>query len=334
MVLLAVLGAVAASIGERFSMKFLVDAMAGPRGFAVWRAIAIFVACVGADNFLWRIGGFVSARTFPRIGAELRLDLFSHLLGHSTRYFNERLTGALSSRISAAANALLTVSNSFIWNVLPPAAATVGALIGLATVAWQMAASLTLAAGAIAFGIGVAGARGRDLHRLYAGRAASVAGEIVDVVSNHATVRLFGAASREVMRLEGALEAEAGAQRRALVYVERLRLIHAAAVWVLSGGTLAWAVWLWQRGQITAGDVVVCGAFTLALLQASRDLAVALVEMSHHWSRVSEAIGTLMVMHDLPDAAHAAPPSPGAGAIVLDGVSFRHGPGEPVLDGI
>lgn len=333
-VLIAVLGAVAASVGERYSMKFIVDAMAGPRGSAVWRAIAIFVACVGADNFLWRIGGFVSARTFPRITAELRLDLFRHLLGHSTRYFNERLTGALSSRINAAANALLTVGNGFIWNVLPPAAATIGALIALAAVTWQMAACLTLAAAAIALGVGVAGARGRDLHRLYADRAASVAGEIVDVVSNHVTVRLFGAAPREVMRLEGAMAAEAGAQRHALIYVERLRLIHAAAVWLLSGGTLAWAVWLWQRGQITAGDVVVCGAFTLAVLQASRDLAVALVEMSHHWSRVSEAIGTLMVAHDLPDGAPAAQPSPSAGAIVLDGVSFRHGLGEPVLDGI
>jgi ATP-binding cassette subfamily B protein len=333
-VVLAVLGAVAASVGERYSMKFLVDAMAGSGRLGVWPAIAIFVACVGADNFLWRIGGFVAARTFPRIGAELRLDLFRHLIGHSTRYFNERLTGALSSRISTAANALYTVGNSLIWNVLPPAAATVGALIALAAVAWPMAACLTLAAGIIALGIGIAGARGRTLHHLYADRAASVAGEIVDVVSNHATVRLFGAAPREAIRLERAMEGEAGAQRRALAYVERLRLIHAAAVWVLSGGTLAWAVWLWQGGHVTAGDVVVCGAFTLALLQASRDLAVALVEMSHHWSRVSEAIGTLMVTHDLPDGAHTAKPSASGGAIVLDDVSFRHGAGEPVLDGL
>ena len=99
----------------------------------------------------------------------------------------------------------------------------------------------------------------------------------------------------------------------------------------MSGGTLAWGVLLWQRGLITAGDVVVCGAFTLALLQASRDLAVALVEMSHHWSRVTEAIGTLMVAHDFPDAAAAAPPAAHRGAIALDGIAFRHGSGEPIL---
>ena len=224
-VVLAVLGAAAASVGERYSMKFLVDAMAGPGGFAVWQAIGIFVGCVGADNFLWRVGGFVAARTFPRIGAELRLDLFRHLIGHSTRYFNERLTGALSSRITTAANALYTVGNSLIWNILPPAAATLGALIALAAVAWQMAACLTLAAAVIALGVGIAGARGRTLHHLYADRAATVAGEIVDVIANHATVRLFGAAPGEVARLERALEGEAGAQRRALLYVERLRLL-------------------------------------------------------------------------------------------------------------
>jgi ATP-binding cassette subfamily B protein len=330
-VLLAVLGAVAASVGERYSMKFLVDAMAGKGRFGAWQAFGIFIVCVGADYFLWRVGGFVSARIFPRICADLRLDLFRHLIGHSTRYFNERLSGGLAARISNAANALFTVGNSFIWNVLPPAAATIGALIALAFVAWPMAVALTVASGLIAVGVAFAGVRGRSLHRNFADRAASVAGEIVDVVANHATVRVFGGGPREVDRLSRSLEGEMSAQQRALLHVERLRLCHAAAVWVLSGATLAWAVWLWQGGKITAGDVIVCGAFTLALLQSSRDLAVALVEMTHYWSRVAEAIDTLMVPHERMDHSAELHAVPRRGAVALEHVSFHHGPGEPVL---
>ncbi len=333
-ILLAILGAVAGSVGERYSMKFIVDGMAASNPRTVWGAIALFFACVGADNLLWRVGGFVAARCFPRICAELKLDLFRHLIGHSTRYFNGRLSGALSSRITTAATALYTVGNSFMWNVLPPAAATIGALVALGSVAWQMAAALALVAAAIAAFIAIAGARGRALHHDFANRAANVAGEIVDIVANHATVRIFGAEPRETARLASAMDGEAGAQRRSLVYIERLRTFHAAAVWLLSGVTLGWGAWLWQRGLISAGDVVVCAAFTMALLQTSRDLAVALVDILQYWNRVTEAIETLMVPQDFAEGDNVVRLAATSGAITLEGVYFRHGPGEPVLDGI
>ncbi len=333
LILLAIVGAVAGSVGERYSMKFIVDGMAAASPRQVWAAVALFFACVGADNLLWRVGGFVAARSFPRICAELKLDLFSHLIGHSTRYFNGRLSGALSSRITTAASALYTVGNSFMWNVLPPAAATVGALVALGSVAWQMAVALAVVSAAIAIFIAIAGAKGRALHHDFATRAASVAGEIVDIVANHATVRIFGAAPRETARLASAMDSEAGAQRRSLFYIERLRTFHAAAVWLLSGATLGWGAWLWARGAISAGDVVVCAAFALALLQTSRDLAVALVDMLQYWNRVTEAIETLMVPQDFADGDNVVRLGPVRGAITLEGVSFRHdAPGEPALE--
>src|SRR5579875_3432724 len=98
LVLVSVVGAAVASVGARYSIKFLVDAMAhGPSAIAsTWSAFVIFAACVGADNLLWRVAGFAAARSFPAVGADLRLDLFRHLLGHSARYFNARFSGALA----------------------------------------------------------------------------------------------------------------------------------------------------------------------------------------------------------------------------------------------
>jgi ATP-binding cassette subfamily B protein len=297
-------------------------------------ALLIFTGCVGADNFLWRGAGWASARAFPAITAEIRLDLLSHLLGQSARYFNERFSGALASRISTIANGLSTVGNAFIWNVLPAGAATLGALIGLGTVSWPMAGALAAAAAAVAAAIGYFALRGRPLNHAYAERAAQVGGEIVDVVTNHSIVRSFANRVRELSRLGAAVTAETEAQRRALIYIERLRLAHAAVVWILSGGILAWSIDLWADGAISMGDVVVCGSFTLALLQASRDLAVALVEMMHHWTRVAEAVTTLTLPHDMPDDAAAREFERRGGRIVFDGVSFAHDDGNLILDGI
>ncbi|HWG78693.1 MAG TPA: ABC transporter ATP-binding protein [Stellaceae bacterium] len=325
-VILAILGAVAASVAARYSMKFLVDTMTADHSHmaGVWQAVAIFTACVGADNVLWRVAGWAGAGAFPAIGAELRLDLFRHLLGQSSRYFNERFSGALAGRVTTAATGLFTLENLFTWNVLPAAAATLGAVIGLGTVRWEIAAALAAAAVVVGVGIAFAALRAGPLNHLFAERAAEVSGDIVDAVTNHGIVRVFANRRRESARLQQALAGETEAHRRALVYIERLRLAHAMAVWVISGAVLAWSVELWAGGTITAGDVVVCGSFALALLQSSRDLAVALVDTQHHWSRVSEAVATLTVPHDMPDRADSTPFRCRGGMIVLDNVSFGH----------
>src|ERR1700732_3981009 len=130
LVLFAVLAAAMASVGARYSMKFLVDAIAAGPGQmeAVWTVLIIFTGFIGADNLLWRVAGWAAASAFPKVGLDLRLDLFKHLMGQSARYFGERFAGALANRITGAANAVFTIENTFTWNVLPPAAAIVGAL--------------------------------------------------------------------------------------------------------------------------------------------------------------------------------------------------------------
>jgi ATP-binding cassette subfamily B protein len=336
LVLLAIIAASLASVGARYSMKFLVDAVsAGPDEMdTIWTVVAIFTAFVGADNMLWRLAGWGAARAFPSVGLDLRLDLFKHLLGQSARYFSERFAGALANRITGAATAVFTIENTFIWNVLPPAAAIVGALATMVFVEWHMALVLTAITAIVALAISAAALNGRGLHHTLAGHAAAVGGDIVDVVTNHFTVRAFAAAPREYQRLSEGLNEEVAAHRHALIYMERLRFAHAVCVWVLSGGMLAWAAVLWQGGTISAGDLVVVGSFSIALLQSSRDLAVALVEIAHHWGRLGEAVQALVLPHDLPDAPNASRFVSRGGAISFDDVTFAYPGTRNVLDRI
>ena len=60
---------------------------------------------------------------------------------------------------------------------------------------------------------------------------------------------------------------------------------------VLTIGLLAWAIVLWQRGAATTGEVVLVCTLGLSVLHATRDLAVALVDVTQHMARLSEALG-------------------------------------------
>ena len=59
--------------------------------------------------------------------------------------------------------------------------------------------------------------------------------------------------------------------------------------------------------QATAGDVVLVCTLGFTVLHATRDLAVALVDVTQHVARLDEAIGTLLQPHELPDHPEAVP---------------------------
>ena len=96
-------------------------------------------------------------------------------------------------------------------------------------------------------------------------------------------------------------------------------------------GLLSWAIVLWERGVATTGEVVLLCTLGLSVLHATRDLAVALVEVTQHVARLSEALDTLLVPHELRDHPAAAPLVRRGASVVFDDVSFCYPDGRPVF---
>src|SRR5215216_737608 len=141
-ILVAVVAAVACSVGTQYGVKYLVDALAaGPaHGNDVWLAFVFLISLIAADVLLWRVASWTASFTFVGVTGDLRREMFRHLTGHAPSYFTDRLPGMLTSRITATSNAVFTVENMFVWNVLPPCIATVAAIALIATVSPTMAA--------------------------------------------------------------------------------------------------------------------------------------------------------------------------------------------------
>jgi ATP-binding cassette subfamily B protein len=333
-ILLSVIAAVACSVGTQYGVKYLVDGLsAGPsQDGGVWLAFAFLVALIAADNFLWRIASWTASFTFVGVTGDLRRDIFRHLTGHSPNYFSDRLPGMLTSRITATSNAVFTVENMFVWNVLPPCIATFAAITLIGTVSLPMAAGLTVVAGIVVVAMFKLAAAGKPLHDDFADKAAAVDGEMVDVINNMPLVRAFCGLGYEHDRFDATVNRELNARGRSLRYLEKLRLTHAVITVVLTIGLLAWAIRLWQGGGASTGDVVLVCTLGLSILSATRDLAVALVDVTQHVARLTEAIATLLVPHDLSDHPEAEPLIRSGAAIAFNNISFKYPGGLQVFD--
>ena len=117
--------------------------------------------------------------------------MFRHLTGHAPSYFADRLPGMLTSRITATSNAVYTVENMFVWNVLPPCIATIVAITLIGTVSLPMAAGMIVIASIVVVAMFRIAAAGKPLHDDFADKAAAVDGEMVDVINNMPLVRAF-----------------------------------------------------------------------------------------------------------------------------------------------
>ncbi len=330
-VLLAVLAAVGCAIGAQYGVKNLVDALDGGVRAQLWPAVGLLLGLVAGDNLLWRLAGWFASRAFVAVGGDLRIDLFEHLTGHASGYFADRFPGALAGRITTAANAAFSLESALTWTTIPPGAAVASSIALLGTVNWRMTVALSAAALVIGAVIWRSAARNRHLHDRFATRAAGVSGDLTDVIANIGLVRAFGAAARERRRLSERIADEMSAQRESLRSLERLRLFHAVCVFTVSAGVLTWAVLLWRAGRITTGDVVLTTTLGFTVMHASRDLAMAMVDLVQHFAKLGEALRVLGLPHEMPDAPDARPLINLGGSVSFLNVCFSYPNGPRAL---
>jgi ATP-binding cassette subfamily B protein len=214
----AVVAAVACSVGTQYGVKSLVDSLTAGSSHAnsVWLAFGFLMLLIAADNLLWRVASWTASFTFVGVTGDLRRDMFRHLTGHAPSYFSDRLPGMLTSRITATSNAVFTVENMFVWNVLPPCIATVSAILLIGTVSLAMSAGLIVIACIMLMAMFHLAAAGKPLHDDFADKAAAVDGEMVDVISNLPLVRAFCGLSYEHDRFDATVGRELDARGRSL----------------------------------------------------------------------------------------------------------------------
>ncbi|HZZ09150.1 MAG TPA: ABC transporter ATP-binding protein [Paraburkholderia sp.] len=332
-VLASVLIAVGCALASQYGIKNLIDALQGGRSHPVTvvRAFTVLVVLILADNLFWRVGGWIAARSFVAVTGDVRNEMFAYLSAHAPVFFADKQPGVLSSRVSAMANAVYTVENTVAWTALPPCLTVIGAIAMVAVVSVPMSLALVAVSGGLAGWLFHLAGKGTARHQAFAARAASVDGELVDVISNMGLVRAFSAVPQERRRLETQLDTEGQARTQSLLYLEKLRLLHAVATMLFSAGLLGWTLWLWGQGRATTGDVVLISSLGFAILHGTRDLAVALVDLTQHIARLGEATQTLLIPHEMAERGNTQPLQVEHATVDFDNVSFSYSGRRPVL---
>lgn len=308
--------------GDRSALKALID-----EAFLWVFAAAVGAGIMGAMRFY-----FVS-RFGERVAADLRRDLYAHLLKLSPAYHARMRSGEAVSRLTADVTLLETFLGSSASLAARTLITTFGALGLMLAVNWKLGLTLLAILPVAILPIMGIGRVIRKMSNRAQSKLADAGAEAAETLDSIELVQAYGRESRQLSQFEQAIEATfAAAMRRTGA---RAWMIVLVSVLLFGGFTLV--LWLGARsvanGEMSFGDLA-----TMILYAAYAGSGFGM--LAEVYGEVMRAAGAAdraaEVLRAVPEIS--APPNPrplpqtGAGALSFENVSFSYGEDEqPVL---
>ena len=324
--LLALIIASAAVLSLGVGLRHLIDG-----GFSARRpgalnhaieAVAIVIAALALATYL---RSYLVTWLGERVVADLRRDVYGHVLRLSPGFFEVTRTGEVLSRLATDTSVIQTVIGSSVTQALRNLLLVIGGVVLLVVSNPRLTGFVLVVVPLVVVPIVVIGRRVRRLSRAAQDRMADVSGTAEETINAIRTVQSFAQEDREAARFSAATEAAFAA---AAGYA-RSRAMLGAIIITLVFGSIAGVLWLGGHdvlaGRITAGELSAFVFYATVVASAFGGLSDVFGDLQ----RAAGATERLFELLDAP-AEITAPDHPTSlpvhsqGALRFEQVSFAY----------
>ncbi|WP_049631190.1 ABC transporter transmembrane domain-containing protein [Cellvibrio sp. pealriver] len=271
-----------------------------------------------------------------RITADLRRNVFSHLLTLSPEFFEQNRTGDVLSRLTNDTTQLETVIGSSVSMALRNALLLLGGLVMLAITSLKLTLLVLLAIPFVLVPIIMFGRRVRKLARATQDSVADVGAYTDEVIHEIRTVQAYGHEAESVREFNERVESTfaTGIKRirqRALLVVAVITLVFSAIaliLWVGGHDVLS--------GAISAGELSAFIFYAVIVASAMGTISEVIGDVQRAAGATERLVELLATQSSLPQAPHPLVfPGKVRGEISMRGINFAYPsrPDTPVFTG-
>jgi len=317
------------------AVKQLVDLVVVSQDFGQLNRIALFLLGIFALRSAFSAGQTILiAWVGERVVANLRREIYEHLLSLSLGFFSEQRVGELLSRLSNDVQVIQNAVTSNLVILVQQLVTAVGVIVIVSLLNWRLTFLLVLAMPAVVLITQLMGRRIRRIARQVQDILAESSAVAEETLGGIRIVKSFAREDYEMARFGQKVDALfRAAMRRTRVYA-----ILGPSISLLMYGSLILVLWVGGRavllGQMTPGDLI-------AFLLYAAMLTGPLGSFAGLYGQVQAALGAtervfeLLDVHpELVEAADTRPLPPVVGAVAFHDVSFDYDPRQPVLKSI
>jgi ATP-binding cassette subfamily B protein len=333
---LATILSIVASFAMMYGFKMLIDELPKVDVDDVWEKLGqpfwIIVICCIVNGLGYRVRNIIDAFSTPYIQNSLRVLLLNNLFLHSHDYFHNRFSGELVNKVSN----INTAITSLFWNrimngFLPATAAIIMAVFILATIDNILAFILVL--GVLSLILSVS-SLGRNLGKASANLAdkdSEVSGQIVDTITNIASVKNFSQKEHELSLLRNRQKPYVLAYKKFVLWENIFWGIFNLVINCLIIGTVWYLIDNWSIGQYSLGDITVCILILWDLWGRLAELSHELTQLSGDLGKMQSALNEFVRPISVEDKTNAPVFNPKDGQIKFNHVAFHYDSGHQVF---
>ena len=302
------------------------------------------------DSWLWLLGaaffflilrpglmGLSAAMNALTLGPNLYPLVMSrlnrHTLGQSLSFFDDDFAGRIAQKQQQTSRAITEAVTESVNTLGLALTAIFGAALVVGTINVWLAVGMAVWLVGYAFLIRHYMPKIRTRSEARAAARAVVTGQVVDTITNIATVKLFSHGAHEDQATLDALEGYRGATINfgAASTAFRFWLMTLAGILpvLLIGGSL----FLWTRGTASAGDIATAGLLATRIAQMSGWVSMTAMGIFANIGEIEDGMQTLSPPHTITDAEDAVVPQRIRGAVDFENVRFGYGRPGAALDG-
>ncbi|HKZ69196.1 MAG TPA: ABC transporter transmembrane domain-containing protein [Anaerolineales bacterium] len=316
-------------------MQTLVDAVLAGRDVAQLNTItAVLVVTFLVRSVFYYFQGYSLTYVGERVLLDLRKQTYAHLHRLSVRFFADRRTGELLSRLSSDVSLVRGALTGNLVTALGQLFTFVGSLVLMLILNWRLSLFILAITPIIVLSAAIFGRYLRRLTTEIQDKVADSTAMAEEAIAAIRVVKAFVREPFEVDRYGKQLETTFGQMMRQSV----LRSAFGPLMSFLGFSTLAAVLWFGGQevieGRLTAGSLI-------AFLVYGINIAASLGTFTGLYTQLQEAAGAsrrifelLDEVPEIRDGSHAKPLPPVSGSITFDCVSFAYSDAGAVLHDI
>lgn len=301
----------------------------------IWTLVVVYGCLRVLDEGLWRLGELVMRSYKPQMIERMRLTLFTAVLKKPYAFFVNSSSGRIGHWINQTTVTTGELVDVTIWNVWGRTTSLLVAAFFLFTVHWALAL-LFIAWLILLFAYNVY--RGKRFGKLVARQSdetSKAAGLVVDAISNHVSVRVFGAQASESNLLAKQQDHIIHSWRDSWAQNLFTNMIKGQSAAVVSAGALCLVVVLFMHGMVQLGGIVLFISYFGDASSSLWELAWALDSYYRNFGTVQNALDGLQSADERPTRIPSTIKKQKKGVeLQLEAVQFAYPerPDTPVLD--
>lgn len=333
--IIALLFSVALGLILPLVIQSLVDVVLVDRNLTLLNQIAVGLLIVFLVQALF---SFVHRLSLAYVGeraiADIRQEVYEHLMGLSLSFFNDRRTGELVSRVTNDVSLLQAAITENLVALLRQAVMLVGAAVLLFWLNWQLTVIILIGIPLVSLTMVFLGRRIRRASKEVQDKLAEAANVLEETISGVRIVKSFAREPHEMGRF-GARVMET---YQAAMYRAKIQAILGPIIGFMAFASIIITLWIGSyqviAGTLTAGGLVAYLVYTMMVATPIASLAGLYGQFLSAIGASERILDLLNTKSDIEQAPDARPLPEVMGRVSFEGVSFQYNTGLPILHDI